>query len=256
MSEIYFRAQEKQQESQRTGASALQAAKKALLHYATVPPPKIKAEAASGSFNAVGAPFRRFVLPCPDVIEGDDNLDGVADFSCAGADATAYRPLQSGSRFGRLPWRDDLVAGVRGVGNRDFRGSYGERFWYILSGNVADGNVSTNPHALLKLTSGWLSLTEDGELVSDRIAAIIIAPGAAEGAVLSEERLFNGAAASLAVDQAGEFYEAYLDVTAYLSLTTGALLISTHTDDTLRANSSAADRLAYLTIEELATGAE
>ena len=85
-------------------------------------------EAASGSFNAVGAPFRRFVLPCPDVIEGDDNLDGVADFSCAGADATAYRPLQSGSRFGRLPWRDDLVAGVRGVGNRDFRGSYGERF--------------------------------------------------------------------------------------------------------------------------------
>ena len=55
--------------------------------------------------------------------------------------------------------------------------------------------------------------------------------------------------------RAGEFYEAYLDVTAYLSLTTGALLISTRTDDTLRANSSAADRLAYLTIEELATGA-
>ena len=65
VSEIYFRAQEKQQESQRTGASALQAAKKALLHYATVPPPKIKAEAASGSFNAVGGAVSSFCFTLP-----------------------------------------------------------------------------------------------------------------------------------------------------------------------------------------------
>ena len=258
VSEIYLRAIEKQQEAQRSGASALQEAKEALLHYATTPPPVIRAEGAAGSYNTANIPFRRFALPCPDVIEGDNNLDGAADFTC-GDDAnpaTAYRPLRSGSRFGRLPWRDDFANGVRGIGNRDFRGSHGERFWYILSNNVADSNVSINPHSMLRLTSGWLSLMEDGELVSDRIAAIIIAPGAAEGAVVSEDRLFNGATAASLVSSAhvDAFSDAYLDAAAYLQLTTSALLVSTRTDNTLSANSSAADRLVYLTIDELAVG--
>ena len=252
VSEIYFRASEKQQEAKRRGDSDLRLAVEALLSYATTPSPRLDTGGSFLPYNAASeSPFRRFVLPCPD-LGADGNLDGVADFNCNGAD-NAYDPLKENSRFGRFPWRDDTSSGIRGAGNRDFRGRYSERIWYVVSGNVVDRSDSpVNPNALLKLTSGWLTLVdEDGDVISDRVAALVIAPGAAIESVESEESLFAGEGAvpysALSATDVDDFAAAYLDDDVYDSLSVNLRI----TTKTAVDNDSSADSYAYLTVDEL-----
>ena len=139
-----------------------------------------------------------------------------------------------GARFGRLPWRDERENQllVRGFGNRDMRDGSGGRLWYGLSRNIVpcvvsdpnsdrcdfnpeypgeatDPEAFLNPedalncHALSSIQTGWLNVVgqdDDGNqvLLSDRVAAVVIAPGSAGGTQSrpDEDLIYSGSGAS------------------------------------------------------------
>ena len=149
--------------------------------------------------------FRHYELPCPDVLDvrevrdggevyiggsevnedGDaaPRLDGVADYSGLPVCGQTDNPLESGSWVGRFPWRSLSGAGtvfVRGAGGEDLRDSAKERLWYAVSPNLLPSDQPRRPplnfHYLLS-RDDWLTVTDArGEIVSDRVAAVVIAP--------------------------------------------------------------------------------
>jgi hypothetical protein len=272
ISEILQKSVDAKQENRREGVTSLKEARQALINYALVPLSRIDVVANSGHYNfyrgdGERVPFRDFVLPCPDLLS-DNNLDGLADIypnGCAQeivpgsavADplaATGF-PLSSGARLGRLPWRDSVREDssvyeyVRGVGNRDFRGSFNDRLWYALAGNVANADHAINPHALLRMTTGWLSVEEDGEVVSDRVAAVLIAPGAVGGVGSasrnSEVSLYSGVGAVPLSISLSNQHEAYLEESTYLRLTVdGVVSVSVSSD-------ASDDKISYITVEDM-----
>lgn len=262
--------------------TALEDAKRALINYALLPPPATGAGSVDERFNVwtptLQVPYRRFSLPCPDV--GDDgDLNGVSDIvDRACAIATTY-PLAVGSRFGRLPWQTfsgDAGGGyqfIRGVDDRDFRDGYNYRLWYIVSQNVVDraDGEPLNANALRRQTDGWISIyNEDGRLLSDRVAAVVIAPGAARVAdglaPLSEERVYAGRGAPDATPEvsaaitSGRFHEHYLERATYTEMlfNRASLVVFTgqnpNPDDPTRDLSI--DQIQYLTIDELIAAAD
>ena len=148
---------------------------------------------------------RFLMLPCPDNLGSDRDLDGTQDPTCS---LRANKPpLAPGSRFGRLPWKlgeaENLSGGRTllqvgdGLGS-DFKDAAGNRLWYAVSRNfveVSDPHP-LNLHYIANLTTGWLTVRNGrrrrsfpGELLPEsnsewepqlnRVAAVIIAPGAA-----------------------------------------------------------------------------
>ena len=139
----------------------------------------------------------------------DNDFDGSADFNprntgnpvgFCGDQTTSINDvtrgvMRDGSRFGRLPWREvDLGAMryVRGLGGVDYRDGYDGRLWYALSLNNTRtfskalqrrGGVNSiaplNPHRLLRLYEDWLVVRDlYGNVISDRVAAVVLSPGA------------------------------------------------------------------------------
>ena len=151
---------------------------------------------------------RFLMLPCPDNLSSDRDLDGTQDPRCSDV---ANRPsLSTGSRFGRLPWKRGEAANLSGgrtnlkIGDglgSDFKDAAGNRLWYAVSRNFVNIPKSEGPHPLnlhyiSHLETGWLTVRNGrrrrsfpGELLPEsnsewepqlnRVAAVIIAPGAA-----------------------------------------------------------------------------
>jgi hypothetical protein len=143
---------------------------------------------------------RLLMLPCPDNL-GDHILDGSQDPTCGAENNNDV--LDSGSRFGRLPWNTKIDKGVDannqiedGLG-RDFKDAYGNRLWYAVSKNLVptkkENNLDLKPlnlHRLAALQEDWLEVTS---LVGSdkRIAAVILSPGSDKQFRLSESILIT-----------------------------------------------------------------
>ena len=149
-------------------------------------------------------PPRLLTLPCPDNAgnypRGDGLLDGFEDASCGGRSRTSI--LDSGARFGLLPWRKGFLLTL--FGNRaatppraagglgyPFADGIGNQYWYAVAYNVAPRErqtVALNLHRLANLTSGWLTVAHvqrqlGGEVAATvaRVAGVVIAPGLGRG---------------------------------------------------------------------------
>ena len=266
--ELLERVAEQKQAADQTSNTNMEEARRALFDYALIAPSGTEALSLPGHFNAYrtdsdNVPFRRFSLPCPDVAGGDLNLDGVSDILENGCAAGFVAPLLSGATFGRLPWREfsDAVNGsyefVRGVGGKDFRDVANQRLWYGLSGNLADVETPLNPHALLRMTTGWLTVQDTSNAavvtLSDRVAAVVISPGQFggddTGARIAEALLYRGDGAPVSQINAASvavFHQAYLQTATYSALNTGVIAVN------VADSKPYADRLEYLTIEDLA----
>ena len=65
---------------------------------------------------------------------------------------------------------------VRGAGGEDLRDSAKERLWYAVSPNLLPSDRPLNLHYLLS-RDDWLTVTDArGTVISDRVAAVVIAP--------------------------------------------------------------------------------
>ena len=241
------------------------------------------------------AKYTPFTLPCPDLTL-DGNLDGASDPGTSGCSAQNAGALESSTetlrgqevtlnhRFGRMPWRDQRAAGIyaRGLGNRDLRDGAAARLWYGVSRNLAPcvvrdprddqcqyhGQLSAarNAAALLTMTTGWLSVvTQDDEgnqiVLSDRVAAVVISPGAADGhqSRADEDAIYAGVgAASVALPTialAQNYVEGENADGDDVFFAYGQYGISLQVGDRADSNASptrhAEDHLEYITIDEL-----
>jgi len=106
-------------------------------------------------------------LPCPDNT-GDGNYDGTQDSPCAGV----------ANRLGKLSWRSAAVVGL----NADLQDSTGERLWYAVSRNMVDALTMFNSDTAVNATYPWLSVYDaKGNLISNKVAAAVVAPGSPIG---------------------------------------------------------------------------
>lgn len=134
-------------------------------------------------------------MPFPDR-NGDGDYDGNSDCSTG---AFSYSLL-----LGQLPWKGQTApctTPYTGFGI-DIRDGYGNRLWYAVSRNlvrdyqnsaepvinpgmITGANAATAPYQRLGGTTAypWLRVfNKNGQLLSDRVAVVIIAPGPAIGA--------------------------------------------------------------------------
>ena len=134
---------------------------------------------------------RLLMLPCPDNLGRDEDLDGTQDPTCGLMNEK--EPLVGGSRFGRLPWNFTGIKPPTGDADQnnigdglgyDFKDGTGNRLWYAVSRNFApldqkrDELHLLNFHTLATIKSHWLTVVnESGHPVSDRVAAVILSPG-------------------------------------------------------------------------------
>ena len=216
ISEVLRYVTETRQTAEQSELESLHRARRALINYAFLPPPDLPGQdgafnvfgfrsVVNNSVTVVfNQEFRHYELPCPDVLDvrevrdggevyiggsevnedGDaaPRLDGIADYSGLPVCGQTGNPLESGSWVGRFPWRS-LSGGtvfVRGAGGEDLRDSAKERLWYAVSPNLLPSDQPRRPplnfHYLLS-RDDWLTVTDArGEIVSDRVAAVVIAP--------------------------------------------------------------------------------
>ena len=177
----YFEQTRREQERQ--GQLDLQAAREALLIYMLL---RADNPLAIAQGSATVKP-RRLLLPCPDNVS-DNNLDGSQEGGCRGVGSNIVNGiLDSGSRFGRLPWRSRnlLNYSINDGLDLDTRDAAGNRFWYAMSRNMAPTNSAAllsqpplNLHRLVTQAGDWLTVRNKlGGVVSNRVAAVILAPG-------------------------------------------------------------------------------
>jgi hypothetical protein len=166
-------------------------------------------------------------FPCPDRAT-DGNYDGTQDSPCATG------------LLGRLPWRTAPVGMgiVQGL-NTDVLDASGERLWYGVSRNVVDptGVAQMNPDILSSAPYPWITVRDSqGNVLSNRVAAVIIAPGPIVG----------GQSRAGATPGAAQ----YLD-----SLTVGGTTYSNADFDgdfiTAPSSNTFNDRLIFITIDEI-----
>jgi len=135
---------------------------------------------------AVSHPNAPGLMPWPDR-NGDGNYDGDSDCASLSTNAT-FNPA---FLLGRLPWRGrtnpcERVHGGLGIEVRD---SAGERLWYAVSRNLIRryqspaGYPTINPELANSAPFPWLTVRDgEGAVISDQVAAVILAPGMAFGA--------------------------------------------------------------------------
>ena len=132
---------------------------------------------------------RLLMLPCPDNL-GDNILDGSQDPTCGASVSNKVNGiLNSGSRFGRLPWRavfpTDATIGrdIKDGLGRDFQDANGNRLWYAVSRKLvpAKNAVPLNFHHLAANDDDWLQMIAVNNVatvtVSRQVAAVILSPG-------------------------------------------------------------------------------
>jgi len=132
-----------------TTRAVLKQAKQSLINYAITH--------ANGNGN--GKPGEYGYLPCPDSIS-NVIVEGEQDGTCGG---------QYKNHLGYLPWKAlDIPALKDGSGNC---------LWYAISGNYKGENYS---ELINEDTNGLFQIVDiDGNIVEDRVAAVILAPGEA-----------------------------------------------------------------------------
>ena len=130
---------------------------------------------------AVSHPHAPGLMPWTDR-NGDDNYDGDSDCASLSSDAT-FNPL---FLLGRIPWRGrttpcESTHGGLGI---DVRDSAGERLWYAVSRNLIRRYQSPASYPDIDPTLAsiapfpWLTVRDaTNALISDRVAAVILAPG-------------------------------------------------------------------------------
>ena len=129
---------------------------------------------------SVSHPLVPGLLPYPDRNADAGGYDGLSD--CPGG-VTLPSHL-----IGRLPWKggdyDDCNNLLSGLGH-EFTDASNEPLWYAVSQNLLHiysptGDPFINPNVIDNPPYGsWLNVYDkDGQLISDRVAAVIIAPGA------------------------------------------------------------------------------
>ena len=161
---------------------------------------------------------RMLMLPCPDNL-GDHDLNGTQDPAC-GADGASSNDmtngvLDSGSRFGRLPYSSNVLPGGDGEVSDglglQFRDGYGNNLWYALSKNVApfDHGAPLNFHRLGAVSDNWLTVInlmpgeDDNDIrvtVNNQVVAVVLAPGKSDSGRLSESFLSTASLAHGDID--------------------------------------------------------
>ena len=205
-------------------------------------------------------------LPCPDNL-GDKNLDGAADAPCGadagGADLT-NGALDSGSRFGRFPWRVRVTAegGGGSISRFDFgfgadlRDAYGNRAWYAISKNIASHKPAAAPlynfhHLHWRDKSRWLSLYDARGLFADDVAAVVLFPGQPLGDQIRDPIHENARAAISVAVSAAAYFES---MTARISATVWATISNADNDGRFVVAPAAADfndEIALLRLSEM-----
>ena len=115
--------------------------------------------------------LRPGLLPFPDRNDVDSNYDGASD---------CPSPVNNTHLLGRLPWADYPCTDPRGGVDVHVFDAAGEPLWYAVSHNlVYDGGYPAINSTTRDLTTDWITVVDNrGAVVSDRIAAVIISPGA------------------------------------------------------------------------------
>ena len=124
------------------------------------------------------------ILPFPDRSAGDGNYDG-------NADCTNFVPAFN-LLIGKLPFASQTVPCIGTGANQyglsaDLVDGSGERLWYAVSRNlirtsVVSGSLVINPAIADAPAEPWLVVRgKNGQIISSRVAAVIIAPGAPVG---------------------------------------------------------------------------
>lgn len=177
-----------QNERNKANAEILADAKIALIGYAT---------------GAIGGGQRPGDLIIPDAFAATEvpgNYDGSADGGCLDSTKVNGLPLINSDEnmrcLGRLPWKD-LGLSIRGSSENDPNGIMP---WYAVSANLVDPTclavlnpntlnlVNNPPPAPLDCTGAtlpypWLTVRDSGgNVLSNRVAAVIFMPGAVRGA--------------------------------------------------------------------------
>ena len=205
-------------------------------------------------------------LPCPDNL-GDKNLDGAADAPCgadAGGDNLTNGALNSGSRFGRFPWRVRVTAegGGGSISRFDFgfgadlRDAYGNRAWYAISKNIASHKSNAAPlynfhHLHWRDKSRWLSLYDARGLLADDVAAVVLFPGQPLGDQIRDPIYENARAAISVAVSAAAYFES---MTARISATVWATISNADNDGRFVVAPAAADfndEIALLRLSEM-----
>lgn len=100
-------------------------------------------------------------------------------------DGTMDSPCTTGTiRIGQLPWRQAAGCGtvtpvLRGLAG-DWKDAWGNRLWYAVSRNMTEPSAygSLTPDAVTAPTYPWITVRNAaGTIISNRVAAVIIAPG-------------------------------------------------------------------------------
>lgn len=138
-------------------------------------------EAVMGyALNGTGTSQRPGDLMRPDVLgESTPNYDGSSD-GCLNINnfpsglPTAPIPAATDLRcIGRLPWKDYGMS----VGAKSENDPTGIMPWYAVSSNFFDLNIPVNSE-LLNRTTGWITVRDmNGNILSDRVAFLLIIPG-------------------------------------------------------------------------------
>lgn len=202
---------------------------------------------------AVSHPDAPGRLPFPDR-NNDGNYDGVSD--CVNVGST----VSDSHLLGRFPHQGELGS-PSGCGGQpawwlgeDLRDSAGERLWYAVSpyllfngrSHLQVGTARINS-GLLDTPSGspWLTVRDsDGNVLSDRVAAVIIAPGQP----LDGQQGRNASAP----DPDQYLDEVTVGGTSYSNRDDDLEFIVFPDSDTTPANDDAFnDRLIYITVEDL-----
>ena len=205
-------------------------------------------------------------LPCPDNLS-DKNLDGAADAPCGrdtGGDNLTNGALDSGSRFGRFPWRVRVTAegGGGSISRFDFgfgadlRDAYGNRAWYAISKNIASHKPAAAPlynfhHLHWRDKSRWLSLYDARGLLADDVAAVVLFPGRPLGDQIRDPIYENARAAISVAVSAAAYFES---TTARISATVWATISNADNDGRFVVAPAAADfndEIALLRLSEM-----
>lgn len=239
-----------QQARDRQNSATLAMAKEALLGYTT---------------GTMGSGQRPGDLMRPDAAsESPGNYDGQAESGCLDATQTTGLPLISSSPanlrcLGRLPWKN-LGLSIPQPSQED---SDGQMPWYAVSGNLVDpGCVAYLNPDILEASTGtscgdarpypWLTVRDRaGNVLSDRVAAIIFIPGPPVGGQVRPPSPNLGGAA------------AYLDSVTILAGCAAPCVPGTYSNADMDNDFIAGelsdtfnDRLIYLTADELLAAAE
>ena len=176
------------------------------------------------------------LMPVPD-LRNDNNYDGESD--------CPFGAINANHLLGRLPWRAYLDAppnaycsSSRGGVGAQLTDSAAEPLWYAVSANLLYSNAYPSIHPdTVNLGAGWITVRDaQGNVVSNRVAAVVIAPGAM---LPGQNRAVAAPTAANYLDSvtigAANFSNADLDLD----------FIAGDESDTFN------DRLIYITIDEL-----